>query len=70
MTKYWLSVYFFFARGRQGGTGLPGVNLGPPNISRKLVEIKKAIRYTKVLALGRPTNFFRYGRPGGAGPLV
>jgi len=59
IVKYSLWVKKFSARGHSGGVGPHSVNLGPSNISeskraRKLkkLEIKNAIRHSKVVASG------------------
>jgi len=56
--------------GRPGGVWPPSVNLGPPNISEsQKVEIKYAIKHSKVLASGTkkiPLGAYR----GAQGPLT
>ena len=58
------------ARGVEGGTGPPNVNLGPPKISEttrvRMLKLKTQLDIVKY-SLGYK-NFSARGRPGGVGP--
>jgi len=67
IVKCSLWVKNFSARGRPGGVGPPGVNLGPPNISEntRARKLKLKTPLDIVAYSPRVQNFSAMGRTGG-----